>query len=192
MKLQVIGILPMLAQKLNARWKLTPHQNILIGGTINKSDVNSLSYGTEYNTSLDSNGYYVQHQFNNDKLNTQLGIRLEDNKQFGEHTVGQAALRYKLTSDTSVYTNIGTAFRAPSANDLYSSSGNPNLEPEESISYEIGLNLNYSHGFSSEFSLYRNEIENLIHVYHIAMFNLKMTQIIVISFVAHVTMLLQL
>jgi len=147
---------------LNARWKLTPHQNILIGGTINKSDVNSLSYGTEYNTSLDSNGYYVQHQFNNDKLNTQLGIRLEDNKQFGEHTVGQAALRYKLTSDTSVYTNIGTAFRAPSANDLYSSSGNPNLEPEESISYEIGLNQNYSHGFSSEFSLYRNEIENLI------------------------------
>lgn len=147
---------------LNARWKLTPHQNILIGGTINKSDVQSLSYGTEYNTSLDSNGYYVQHQFNNDKFNTQLGIRLEDNKQFGEHTVGQAALRYKLTSDTSVYTNIGTAFRAPSANDLYSSSGNPNLEPEESISYEIGLNQNYTHGFSFEFSLYRNEIDNLI------------------------------
>jgi vitamin B12 transporter len=40
---------------------------------------------------------------------------------------------------TSVYANIGSAFKAPTLNDMYAFGGNPDLKPEESISYEIGV-----------------------------------------------------
>lgn len=47
-------------------------------------------------------------------------------------------------------------------NELYSSSGNPDLKPEESISYEIGLDQKLTYGFSSGISLYRNQVDHLI------------------------------
>ncbi len=85
---------------------------------------------------------YLQHQYKTDKISTQLGVRLEDNEKFGTHTVGQGAIRYFLLPTTSIYANIGTAFRAPSLSELYYfyenpawnyySYGNQNLKPEES------------------------------------------------------------
>lgn len=148
--------------ELYGKWQITPHQNILLGSTfqIIKGDV--LSYGKKYDTDVDSQGYYIQHQYNHSGLNTQVGLRIEDHEQYGTHTIGQAAVRYQILPLTSIYTNIGTAFRSPTLNELYSSSGNPDLKPEESISYEIGLDQKLTYGFSSGISLYRNQVDHLI------------------------------
>ena len=39
------------------------------------------------------------------------------------HTVGQIAVRYQLLPLTSIYTNVGTAFKAPTLEHLYGSYG---------------------------------------------------------------------
>ncbi|WP_252512155.1 TonB-dependent receptor domain-containing protein, partial [Acinetobacter nosocomialis] len=39
------------------------------------------------------------------------------------HTVGQGAIRYHFLPNASVYANIGSAFRAPTLNELYSQWG---------------------------------------------------------------------
>ena len=154
--------------ELYSKWQFTPTQNILAGvATKNvKSDVLSGSgfYGVDYDESVDSTGYFVQHQYQTDKLHTQLGLRVEDHETFGTHTVGQAAARYQILPMTSIYTNIGTAFRAPTNNDLYALSwgGNPDLKPEESISYEVGLDQKITDNFSMGLSAYRNEVDDLI------------------------------
>ncbi|MFU8925945.1 TonB-dependent receptor plug domain-containing protein [Acinetobacter puyangensis] len=148
---------------LNVKWNVLPSQNILLGATIASIDVDSLSFGTQYNKSLDSNGYYIQHQYNNNGINTQLGIRLEDNDQFGTHMVGQGAIRYQLFPTTSIYANIGSAFRAPSGNDLYGYGGNSELNPEESISYEIGLDQKLNYNITTGISLYSTKVDDLIN-----------------------------
>lgn len=90
-------------------------------------------------------------------------MRLEDNERFGNHTVGQGAIRYHFLSNASVYANIGTAFRAPSLNEMYSQwGGNENLTPEESTSYEIGLDYDITPNISTNLSVYDTNIENLI------------------------------
>ena len=90
-------------------------------------------------------------------------MRLEDNERFGNHTVGQGAIRYHFLSNASVYANIGTAFRAPSLNEMYSQwGGNENLTPEESTSYEIGLDYDITPNISTTLSVYDTNIENLI------------------------------
>ncbi|RSZ25092.1 TonB-dependent receptor plug domain-containing protein [Acinetobacter bereziniae] len=154
--------------ELYSKWQFAPSQNILAGvATKNiKSDVLSGSgaYGVDYNKNVDSTGYFVQHQYQSNKLHTQLGLRVEDHETFGTHTVGQAAARYQILPATSIYTNIGTAFRAPTNNDLYALSwgGNPNLKPEESVSYEIGLDQKITDQLSLGLSAYRNEVDDLI------------------------------
>lgn len=153
---------------LNLRWSLTPQQSILLGSTYLKSNFESKSIKNE-KQDIDSVGYYLQHQHKSEKLNTQVGIRTEDNELFGTHTVGQGAIRYQILPTTSIYANIGSAFKTPSLTELYyfvegsyPTYGNPNLKPEESISYEIGVDQRIGQNLNAFLSAYHTEIKNLI------------------------------
>lgn len=147
---------------LNTKWAFTPNQNILIGATGSRSEFQSNTI-TDGKQEVDTIGYYLQHQYNSDKINTQVGVRLEDNERFGNHTVGQGAVRYHITPATSVYANVGSAFRAPTLNELYSQwGGNTELQPEESVSYEIGLDHRIADTTSIHVSGFQNQIDNLV------------------------------
>ncbi len=145
--------------ELFGKWNFTTSQNILLGTTQRKLEAKTSTLNEE----IDSAGYYIQHQLNTDKLHTQVGLRVEDNEKFGTHTVAQGAVRYDFSPITSVYTNIGTAFKAPTLNDLYANwGGNPDLKPEESISYEIGIDQKLPFNILVGASTFYTEIDNLI------------------------------
>ncbi|TCH64423.1 TonB-dependent receptor [Acinetobacter sp. ANC 4862] len=147
---------------LNLKWNFTEHQNILVGATYNDANYKTNSI-LENDQSVESKGYYAQHQFTNNLLDTQVGVRLEDNKRFGTHTVGQGAIRYHFLPSASIYANIGTAFRAPSLNELYTKwGGNSDLAPEKSTSYELGLDYNLTENLSTQISAYHTKIKDLI------------------------------
>ena len=156
---------------LNVKWQFTPTQNILAGASIDKTEYKDASI-LNGKQNIDSAGYYLQHQYKTDKISSQLGIRLEDNEKFGTHTVGQGAIRYFLLPTTSIYANIGTAFRAPSLSELYYfyenptwnyySYGNQNLKPEESFSYEIGADHQFNSHLTGSISAYQTKVKNLI------------------------------
>ncbi|WP_291333730.1 TonB-dependent receptor plug domain-containing protein [Acinetobacter sp. UBA801] len=153
--------------ELYSKWQFTPHQNMMAGVSHRntKTDLLSLGWNTvQYDKDASSTGYFIQHQYQNNHLNTQVGLRVEDNEAFGTHTVGQVAARYQILPATSIYTNIGTAFRAPTNNDLYAIGwgANPELKPEESISYEIGLDQKITDSLTVGLSAYRNEVKDLI------------------------------
>ncbi len=148
---------------IHATWRFTPRQHVLIGTTHRRMEGDVLSYGTPYEAGVDSQGYYIQHQFHHAKFNTQTGIRLEDNDKYGTHTIGQGAIRYHLTPETSFYGNVGTAFRSPSLNELYGYGGNTELKPEESLSYEVGVNHDFNTGLTLGVSVYHTRIKHLIH-----------------------------
>ena len=146
---------------INLNWKFTPKQNILFGVSTQDTDVTYDYLSGKKN--LGSTGYYLQHQYNNAGIHTQAGIRLEDDDQFGQHTVGQIAGRLQIAPLTSVYANIGSAFKAPTAYQLYAGFyGNQDLKPEESISYEIGLDQQFNYGLSANASVYYTKVKNLI------------------------------
>ncbi len=70
-----------------------------------------------------------------------VGVRQDNHSNFG------AATNYKVApgvrfSDTKIRSALATGFKSPSLYQLYSSFGNPNLQPEQSSSWEIGLDQN--------------------------------------------------
>jgi vitamin B12 transporter len=68
------------------------------------------------------------------------GARYEDNEQFGAHWTGNLGLSRRLGEGVRFLLTWGTAFRAPTFDELYFPGfGNPNLKPETSQSYETGL-----------------------------------------------------
>ncbi len=76
-----------------------------------------------------------------------LGGRYSDHNRYGSHLTYEVNPRVQLGSSAMVYGAITTGFNAPSLYKLhspqqgasaYTSRGNSGLDPEESISYEIG------------------------------------------------------
>lgn len=164
--------------ELYTKWQITPAQNLLVGTSYKniKGNVFSKGEGFEfggvfypgvdvfYKEKVNSTGYFIQHQYQNNGFDTQVGVRLEDNDKFGTHTVGQGAIRYQILPLTSIYANIGSAFRAPTTNDLYATAwgANPDLKPEESFSYEVGVDQKLNYNINAGLSIYRNKVDNLI------------------------------
>lgn len=145
--------------ELYGKWNYTSKQNLLLGVTHRQLEADTSSLKQK----IDSTGYYVQHQLNNQQWHTQLGVRIEDNEKFGQHTVAQGAVRYDLNPSSSIYANIGSAFKAPTLNDLYAWGGNENLQPEKSLSYEIGLDQQLPFNLKIGSSLFYTQIDNLIN-----------------------------
>jgi len=148
--------------EIYSQWGFTPNQKLLLGVTHRNIDGDVISYGTPYQEDVNSTGYYIQHKYDQAGLNTQVGLRVEDNEKFGTHTVAQGSVRYQVLPLTSVYGNIGSAFKAPTLNDMYAYGGNPDLKPEESLSYEIGLDQKLAYNISTGLSLYITQVDNLI------------------------------
>lgn len=102
----------------------------------------------------------------------QLSLRHDDNDQFGGETTGNVAWGYAFANGLRATASYGTAFKAPSFNDLYFPGyGDPNLRPESSRSIEFGLAGDHTWGDWSV-NLYETEIDNLI-AFDVATFSPK-------------------
>ncbi|MES9872213.1 MAG: TonB-dependent vitamin B12 receptor [Candidatus Sedimenticola sp. PURPLELP] len=122
---------------------------------------------TAYTITKRSNkALFAQYRHFGDRSDLQFGLRKDDNEQFGQHATGNIALGLELDDNLRFTASVGTAFKAPTFNDLYWpatpwSSGNPNLQAEKSLSYELGLEGDYA---TIQWSIrgHRSKIENLI------------------------------
>jgi vitamin B12 transporter len=113
-------------------------------------------------TSRDNTGVFGQYLGYLGDHDIQLALRHDDNEQFGGNSTGSAAWGYQIGDGLRVTLSYGTAFKAPSFNQLYFPDfGNPDLDPEESRSIEAGLRGDHDWGGWSV-HVYRTEIDDLI------------------------------
>ena len=92
----------------------------------------------------------------------QLGLRRDDDTQFGGETTGSARWGWDFTDALRLTASYGTAFRAPTFNDLYFPFfGNPDLAPETSRSFELGLRGKHGLGGWSV-NVFETRIDDLI------------------------------
>lgn len=92
----------------------------------------------------------------------QVNLRRDENSQFGGKTTGFAGYGYQLDAAWRASAAYGTAFRAPTFNDLYwPGAGNPNLRPETARNREVAIHYETAvHQASATY--YRNSIDDLI------------------------------
>ncbi len=129
-----------------------------------------------YNSAL-----YLQHQF--DALDSQwiIGARQDRQSAFGHENTWNLAWGHDLGSRTHIRAAYGTAYKAPSANDLFwpnnvsyyddgtgtlitsISQGNPAVQPETSRTAELGIEVQAADTLALTASLYHTRIEDLIN-----------------------------
>ncbi|MEN9465354.1 MAG: hypothetical protein RL217_1535 [Pseudomonadota bacterium] len=105
-----------------------------------------------------------------------LGLRVQNDSDFGLHSSPKAALKYRAfeANDQQVLLRIsvGTGYRVPNLKERYYTfdhssigyvvMGNPDLDPETSVSYQAGVLWQISAQQSVDINAFYNDIQGLI------------------------------
>ena len=105
---------------------------------------------------------FVQYQGTFGRQQLQAAVRHDDNDQFGGHDTGSLAWGAELAHGLHLTASIGTAFKAPTFNELYFPFyGNAALRPETSRSSEVGVSRR-GERWHWQLNAYQTDIVDLI------------------------------
>ncbi|AYF51145.1 TonB-dependent receptor [Pseudomonas fluorescens] len=108
---------------------------------------------------------FVQHRFRGEWFSTELGLRRDQNQQFGSQNSWSGTLTVPVNPDNDLLLSYSEGFRAPTFNDLYypqTQYSNPDLQPETSKSYELQWRSQLTDSTRLEASLYRTDLSDAI------------------------------
>ncbi|WP_434985276.1 TonB-dependent receptor domain-containing protein [Vreelandella zhaodongensis] len=146
-----------------ARWENTfiagAHE-LIAGAEYSEDRVNSTTAYDE--TSRSNAAVFTQALLDFAPFTLQASLRFDDNEAYGDEVTGSVGVGYDLDGHHTLRANYGTAFNAPTYNQLYFPGfGNPDLESETSESIEVGVRGQYAQWFWDA-ALYQTDIDNLI------------------------------
>ena len=105
---------------------------------------------------------FGQYQGGFESFDWLFGARYDDNEQFGGQVAGNVALGYFLDNGVRLSASWGSAFKAPTFNELYFPGfGNSQLDPEESWSVEGRIAGKHA-GVNWSINSYYTKIDELI------------------------------
>ena len=151
-------------QRDNLSWQndiaLDSRQLISVGLDYQQDRIESLrAYGQ---TVRDNRALFGQYQGDFGPHSLQASMRHDNNQQFGGHNTAGLGYGYAINDAMRLTASYGTAFKAPTFNQLYYPGfGSAALRPELSRSIEIGVS---GHGASGGWSLnaYRTDMTDMI------------------------------
>ncbi|GGF69208.1 TonB-dependent receptor plug domain-containing protein [Alteromonas lipolytica] len=102
-----------------------------------------------------------------DSLTTQFSVRYDDNERFEKAWSYRAGAHYALMQNINVFASVSQAVKTPNFTELYGYypaqfMGNPNLKPEQSREFEVGVQTTPYKQLSADFSVYTTRLENEI------------------------------
>lgn len=140
-----------------------------------------LSKNAYAKTRRTNNAAYVGYQGEFGAHRLQGSLRQDDNSQFGGHSTGQIGYGFVPAAGWLLRAAYGTAFRAPTFNDLYwpaaTYTGNPNLKPEQAHNRELAAQWKAG---SSKVTLtaFDNKLDNMILALSSGVVNIDQARII--------------
>ncbi len=140
---------------------LAEQHNVLVGGDWYEDRVHASTDFTE--DSRWNRAAFIQHRYSGERFSTELGVRRDQNQQFGGQTTWSGSLTLPLDARNDVLLSYSEGFRAPTFNDLYYPDfSNPDLKPERSKSYELQWRSQLTDDSRLETSLYRTDLRDAI------------------------------
>ncbi|MYD78910.1 MAG: TonB-dependent receptor, partial [Gammaproteobacteria bacterium] len=145
---------------IQANLNLSAQNRLSLGVDYQKDKVDST---TDYDVKKrDNKGVFALWQRRGEQSSTVINARYDKNDVFGSVSNYSIQQSYDISDQFQLVASYGTAFKAPTFNDLFwPDVGNPDLMPEESKSAELSLRANYGDLFW-QVNAYQTKVTNLI------------------------------
>ncbi len=155
--------------RLKADWqgniRLATDQTLVLGAEHQRD---SISQPIEADTTINS-GYAELQSKITSQFFSALSARYDTNSQFGDKVTYRVAPTYVIdATGTKIKASVGSGFKAPTLQELYVSYGpnspaNPNLKPESSLGYDVGIEQSLvENSVRVGITYFHNNIRNLI------------------------------
>lgn len=109
-----------------------------------------------------NDGLVASYLLNFNAHSLQASIRHDSNSQFGGKTTGNIGYGFSFTPEWRATASYGTAYKAPTFNDLYYPFfGNPDLKPEQSRNIEASLRYQ-ANNTTATATIFQNKVHDLI------------------------------
>ena len=134
------------------------------GVDVSRVSINSNNLGEHHRIMAN---VFLEHrfQFFDNQLDITPGVAITYFSDFKFHAFPGIDVGYQLSESIKIYGNLGTTYRIPTYTDLFYRDpvtiGNPDLQPEEAFSQEIGLKFNRGN-FSGSMAFFNRHATNLI------------------------------
>lgn len=125
-----------------------------------------------FNHSVSSRSVFLNWTHKINSISFDLGGRYENHSAYDNHTTLHAATGFDLSENLNLYASYGEGYKTPDINELFhpgsfylgvwNYSGNSNLKPEETESFEIGMKYKLSASQLIELNAYKTDAKNLI------------------------------
>jgi outer membrane receptor for ferrienterochelin and colicins len=143
-----------------------------LAGEFRRDALDNLEMDVGTKENVENYSLFLQDEFNiSDPLYAVAALRYDHHSEFGSRWSPKASLVYEIGRGLRLKGSVGKGFRAPSLTELFVTSfrrrgreiyaANPDLEPETSTSYELGVQGERA-AFHWSATLFRNEVKNLI------------------------------
>ncbi len=181
----------------NNSWTLSD-KNKLTAGFEYRQDKSEGTRLKKANTSLSGNAYtardraeinywaaYVQDELKpTEKWLIIPSVRFDHSDKFGNEVTSRIATTYNAADDVRVKAVVGQGYKTPTVNELYHFwemyaqvgknegefyLGNPDLQPEKSLSYELAIEKDWGDKTTVHFGLFRNELKDMIQEFDTGM-----------------------
>ncbi len=160
-----------------SNWRPDGKNTLTFGMLYNNIDwkKSNSTYADPYSFSWDKYtnkrvGYYVQDNIlANDRTTVTLGVRHDSYKvdysadRDGSNTSPVLNTTYQLDNRNTLRFSYGQTYSFPSAEQLFGSSGNPDLKPEKSKNYEVGLKHEFDSSLNGDIAIFKNDITDKIN-----------------------------
>ena len=173
------------ASRLQGSWvnqvNLGKAGNLIAGIDYQQEEINTGDFG--YDKTIQSHGGFVTIESTLQKLGINASARRDEHERFGGHNTGSLTLTYPVANSLRAYGTVASAFKAPTAEQLFSLGfngfceedgdfdfddfgpcfvGNPALQPEKSKQRELGIRWQVAQQHTLTTNVYDNEIRGLI------------------------------
>jgi vitamin B12 transporter len=144
-------------------WHLSEVHGLGVGAMYARERASSESFGEGFRSDTDTVNVYVQDRISVGPHLAMLALGYTDHETAGSEVTWNAEYGYAFNAQrTRVYGLAGSGFRAPDATDRFGYGGNPELKPERSQNYEIGVKHALTPRQSLTISAFHTDIEDLI------------------------------
>lgn len=145
------------------RWNSMNQNYISVSPPFPPYTTTSSVYNSSFkDTSMSQSSLYSSLMYNSEKLNVELGGRVNVHSRYGNNYTYTFNPSYNFNEHFRIFGSIATGYKAPSIYQLFldpSIGGNPDLQPEKSINYEFGLQQKLS-GFTHRLVGFYRHVKN--------------------------------
>jgi vitamin B12 transporter len=119
---------------------------------------------------MDVSSFIADYQgLSHERLTWLVSARFDNNSEFDDAVTGRLSLAYAVSDTTTLRGNVGTGSKNPTFTELFGFFpgqfvGNPDLKPERSTSYDIGIDRQFLDGaLALQVSLFKQDLEDEIN-----------------------------